>query len=270
MLFPRGQVIHRRFIRDVNGGFLQPALFAQVQRQLVRNKRGGRELRNRSGSMLSHLLWCKACGTAMTHSYSIKGNRRYHYYICSNAQKRGWARCPHPAIPANEIEAFVVDEIRGIGCDEELVRQVVEESMRIRTAQIDDKDRHYRLLRQDLTRRQRELQNAASQASQPAAPDRLAALQEQIDTAAREARAAREELESLREDTLTEEEITAACRSFGPVWDTLTTKEQWRMMMLVIERVEFDAKAGTIAITFQPNGIKTLNREQAAEETATA
>jgi len=245
--------------------------FAEVQRLLARNKRCGGEVRNRSGAMLSHLLWCKACGTPMIHSYSAKKNqRRYHYYVCSHAQKRGWAKCPQPSIPANEIESFVVDEIRALGRDETLVRQVVEESTRIRGAEIAEKEQQHKLLCQELARRHRDLQNAVAQTGQPATPARLVALQEQIDAAAQEAEAAQADLESLRAGVLTEAEITQACRSFGPVWDTLTSKEQWRMLMLVIERVEYDANAGTISITFQPNGIRSLCQEPAAEESLAA
>jgi site-specific DNA recombinase len=246
-------------------------VFAQVQRLLARNKRCGGEVRNRSGAMLSHLLWCKACGTPMIHSYSEKPNqRRYHYYVCSHAQKRGWDKCPHPSIPANEIEAFVVDEIRAMGRDEEIARQVVEDSRAIRAGEIDEKDRQHRLLRQELARRQRELQAAVARTDAPATPVRLAALQEQIDAAALEVEVAGDELEVLRNSVLTEDDIVQACRSFSPVWDTLTSKEQWRLLMLVIARVEFDAGAGTISITFHPNGIKALNQETAAKEAATA
>jgi len=262
-----GKVRHRGTLYEgEHGAIVDEETFAQVQRLLARNNRGGGEVRNRSGSMLSHLLWCKACGTPMIHSYSIKGKRRYHYYVCSHAQKRGWAKCPHPSIPANEIERFVVDEIRAMGHDAGLVRQVVEETERIRAAEIDEKDQQYRLLRQDLKRRYRDLQNAAANADLPTAPARLAALQDQIDATTGELEAVEAALQALRENTLADDEITAACRRFGPVWDTLTTKEQWRMLMLVIERVEFDANAGTIALTFRPNGIKTLNRNQATKE----
>ena len=266
-----GQVRHHgQVYPGEHEAIVAEATFAEVQRLLARNKRCGGELRNRSGAMLSHLLWCKACGTPMIHSYSQKNSRRYHYYVCSHAQKRGWAKCPQPSIPANEIESFVIDEIRALGRDEALVRQVVEESTRIRDAQIAEKDQHHRLLRQEVTRRHRELQNAVAHAGVPTAPARLVALQEQIDAAACEADAARAELESLRGSVLTEAEITQACRSFGPVWDTLTSKEQWRLLMLVVERVEYDANAGTISISFHPNGIRSLNQAPVTEENATA
>jgi site-specific DNA recombinase len=239
--------------------------FARVQRLLARNRRCGGELRNRSGSMLSHLLWCKACGTRMIHSYSVSNNRRYRYYVCTHAQRRGWAKCPQPSLPANEIESFVIDEIRAVGRDEELVRRVVEESQRVRAAEIVEKDKHCRLLHQDLDALKKGMESLSLRADLPTSASRLAALHERIDATTRDLETASEELENLREGVLTENEITTACREFNPVWDTLTSKEQWRLLMLVIERVEYDANEGTVSITFHPNGIKALNEERAAK-----
>ena len=57
------------------------------------------------------------------------------------------------------------------------------------------------------------------------------------------------------------QDIRTACRKFDPLWDTLSNHEQWRMLSLLLERVEFDAETETINITFAPGGIKNLNRQ---------
>ena len=51
----------------------------------------------------------------MTASQTRKGNRRYRYYVCAAAQKRGWQSCPAPSISAGAIEQLVVDQIRQLG-----------------------------------------------------------------------------------------------------------------------------------------------------------
>jgi hypothetical protein len=56
----------------------------------------------------------------MTPSHTSRGCRRYRYYVCTRAQKRGWDQCPSKSIPAGQIEAFVVEQIGGIGCDRAL------------------------------------------------------------------------------------------------------------------------------------------------------
>jgi hypothetical protein len=47
----------------------------------------------------------------MTPSSTRKGTRQYRYYTCCAAQKRGWQGCPSKAVPAGEIEQFVLEQI---------------------------------------------------------------------------------------------------------------------------------------------------------------
>jgi hypothetical protein len=47
----------------------------------------------------------------MIPSQTRKGTRQYRYYTCRAAQKRGWQRCPSKALPAGEIEQFVLEQI---------------------------------------------------------------------------------------------------------------------------------------------------------------
>ena len=48
----------------------------------------------------------------MTSSQTSKGTRRYRYYVCRQAQKRGWQTCPAPSLAAGPIEDLVVRHIQ--------------------------------------------------------------------------------------------------------------------------------------------------------------
>ncbi len=50
----------------------------------------------------------------MIGSHTTKGSRRYRYYVCSQAQKRGWQTCPAPSVPAGEVERLVIEQIQGL------------------------------------------------------------------------------------------------------------------------------------------------------------
>jgi site-specific DNA recombinase len=50
---------------------------------------------------------------------------RYRYYRCTNAIKNGASERPAGTIPAAEIEQMVVDELRGLGSDPELLGRVL-------------------------------------------------------------------------------------------------------------------------------------------------
>jgi site-specific DNA recombinase len=94
------------------------ATWRRVQRLLRRNRqRGGKGKSSRGrrpAPLLAGLLTCQACGTAMAHSVTVRGTRRYRYYVCVAAQKHGWASCPTKSVPAETIEASVAEQLRGL------------------------------------------------------------------------------------------------------------------------------------------------------------
>jgi hypothetical protein len=48
----------------------------------------------------------------MLPTYTTKGDRRYRYYICQVARKKGWRACPTKSIAAREIEESIVNQLR--------------------------------------------------------------------------------------------------------------------------------------------------------------
>jgi hypothetical protein len=48
----------------------------------------------------------------MLYSYSGKNDRKYPYYVCLNAQRKGWAVCPGKSLSARAIEESVLGRIR--------------------------------------------------------------------------------------------------------------------------------------------------------------
>src|SRR4029078_13701591 len=107
-------------------------LIEQVQKLLrEKGQSGCGEKRNKYGALLRGILRCAACDCGMTHTYTSKGQRRYRYYVCNNAQQNGRAACPAPSVPAGEIEQFVVDEIKAIGRYPALVAATCAESRRL-------------------------------------------------------------------------------------------------------------------------------------------
>jgi site-specific DNA recombinase len=109
-----GQV---RYRGEVHAGE-QPALvdgatWEQTQALLQKNGAAiGAGARLSSGALLAGLLRCGPCGCAMTPAHSSKRGRRYRYYVCTQAQKRGWHTCPSRSVPALPIENFVLEQLR--------------------------------------------------------------------------------------------------------------------------------------------------------------
>jgi site-specific DNA recombinase len=117
-----------RYKEEVHDGeqpaLVDPGVFRRAQELLHGGPTAGAPARNRFGALLRGLLRCVPCGCAMTPSHSAKGSRRYCYYTCTNAQKRGWGACPSKSVPAGEIDNLVVERIRAVGRDPDLCRQI--------------------------------------------------------------------------------------------------------------------------------------------------
>jgi hypothetical protein len=79
---------------------------------LLRVKRPRQGARLGNGALLQGRLRCARCGCAMLSSHTTKGGRRYRYYVCSQAQKRGWKTRPAPSVPAGAIERLVNEQIQ--------------------------------------------------------------------------------------------------------------------------------------------------------------
>lgn len=68
--------------------------------------------RNKHLALLNGLLFCEPCATRMVYTYAMKNGRKYPYYLCLNAQRKGWAVCPAKSLPAQAIEESVLGRIR--------------------------------------------------------------------------------------------------------------------------------------------------------------
>ncbi len=264
-----GKVRYKDEVHDgEHPAIVDPTIFARVQDLLQRNGRtGGAPVRNQFGAFLKGLLRCVPCGCAMSPSHTTKGDKRYRYYVCSNAQKRGWDRCPSKAVPAAQIEQLVLERIKCVGRDPGLVREVLAQARRQDQARSLELQAEQRALNRDLSCWQGEINKLSGQL-RPGEDNgsiiaRLADLQERIRLVGGRADKLREQIKAIQEQLLDEEEAAAALSVFDPVWGSLTPTEQARVIGLLVEQVDYDGAAGKLAIAFHASGIKTLAEELA-------
>ena len=249
-----------RYKEEVHEGehdaIVDSELFQRVQAVLGRNgKTGGALVRNRYGALLKGILRCSPCDCSMGHTYSSKGMKRYRYYVCLHAQKRGWDTCQSKSVPAAEIEGFVVDQIRAFGTDPTVVAETVRQAraqVEQQLAHLKAEDRRLeKVLRQDHATVRRLI-------IQPGRGGEVAQVQDRLREAEQRSSAIRSEFEVLTGTLIEEHEVTAALAQFGPTWAALAPREQGRLISLLVERVDYDATKGTVSLTFRPGGIKEL------------
>jgi site-specific DNA recombinase len=206
----------------------------------------------------------------MTPSHTTRQGRRYRYYLCSSAQKKGWKTCPSKSIPAQQIENFVVERIRCVGRDPDLLRSVLaqaREKDETRTAELETEQKG---LERDLSRWHAEVRKLSIQLK-PGEDNgelvgRLADLHERIGTVEQRVGKVREQVQEITDQLIPEEEATKALSAFDPVWAHLTPNEQVRVIELLVERVEYDGRDGQVTVVFHPTGIKALADELAEHQ----
>lgn len=252
-------------------GIVDPGIFQRTQALLRRNgATGAAPIRNQFGAILKGLLRCTPCGCSMSPSHTTRNNRRYRYYLCCSAQKKGWNTCPSKSIPAEQIEKFVVDQIRSVGRDPALLREVLLQARtqhEARTAELETEERG---LSRDLNSWHKEATRLSVQLKpgddNSELVGRLAELHERIGTVEGRVKQVREQIKSVTGQLIGEEEATRALSAFDPIWGTLTPREQARVVGLLVGRVEYDGAASKVTVAFHATGIKTLADELAERQ----
>jgi site-specific DNA recombinase len=263
---------------EINEGeheaIITPEVWQKVQSLLRRNGRtGGVDARNKFGAMLKGILRCACCDCSMTPTHTTKnGAKRYRYYVCMKAQKRGWNNCKSKSVPAAEIEKFVVDKIRHIGQDSAFVEEVVEQAM----IQSDRELRGLLAERDELVKELKYWNEAIFVAAPKIKPgssdaislEQLADWQESLQRAEHRHTIVNAKITALQAQKLTREEVINALTSFEPIWESLTEREQARIVQLIVKQIDYDGATGRVTIIFHPDGIKTIameNRPELAE-----
>ncbi len=243
-------------------GIVDQAVFDEVQRLLSENGRTNPNgPRVNDGAILCGLLRCKSCGCAMTPSCSVKKNRRYRYYVCVNAQKRGYRECPTPSVSAEVLESFVVEQIREIGRDPDLVAATFAEVQRQAEERLESLKNESTRLEAQIAGIYRQLAQAASQ------PDRLAALNAEVDERQRRLAQIRLQIETTGRQNAHVGDVRRALAEFDGVWGALTRREQGELLRHVLEAVEFDGTSEEVTLAFRFGRLAGAN-DQLVEEAA--
>ncbi|MCD6405219.1 MAG: recombinase family protein [Planctomycetes bacterium] len=263
-----GKVRHKgNLYEGAHDAVVNEVIWLRAGELLRRNGRtGGKTVRNKYGALLKGILYCEPCGAAMVHAYTSRGTKRYRYYVCGRAQKQGWDSCPTKSLPAGEIERFVVDRIRCIGSDPQLAAEAFKQAQEENRRRLAELEREKRGLEADLKRyatRVRRLIKEIGPGASANSPQtaELASLQERMRLAEQRATEVRNEIIAKGMELVDQRELAAALSIFDPVWESLSPREQARVMQLLVERVGYDGRNGTMSITFRNSGIKTLTQE---------
>jgi site-specific DNA recombinase len=104
-----------------HAAIIEQDLWDKVHAILAENVRSrSANTRAQTPALLRGLLFGPT-GAAMSPTHTRKGNRLYRYYVSQDVLKRGPEACPVGRVPAAEIEGVVIDQLRGIFRQPEIV-----------------------------------------------------------------------------------------------------------------------------------------------------
>jgi site-specific DNA recombinase len=269
-LYAGMQKLRGQTFKGEHAAIVTKRVFDQVQHRLDENRRhSGASHRNRHGALLRGILRCAACDSAMTHAFTERRGKAFRYYRCVNAVKNGAGACPTGSVPAIEIEAFVVEQIRRIGadaalCDETLRQvqaQVATEQQRLKV-EAKRVDREVAALRKEVDG----LTTAVARATGSAADAlmaKLAETQERLTNGERREREIGDRLRAVAEQEIDPVAVGHALAQFTDLWEVLLTPERERVVRLLIDRVNYMGVNGTLTISFSSTGAGLLAAEAA-------
>jgi site-specific DNA recombinase len=255
-----------RYKKELHNGehaaIVDPVKWQKVQELLQHRRHRGSTERNESGAILKGLLYCRPCRSAMSPTYSSKGSKRYRYYVCSQAQKRGWDHCPTQSIPGGQIERIVLAQISKVGQDSERLQKILTEA---------SQQRHVRLtaLESDRRRLERELKimtdslapaNASDDGNQSASG--LETIRENIGHLQRRLAETQVQAQALQHPALELEEAAQALMALEQGFEELPVIEQERLIRSMVERVDYDGAQGKLALTLDPAGLVAVLEEE--------
>jgi site-specific DNA recombinase len=111
-----------------------------------------------------------------------------------------------------------------------------------------------------MERIQRDLARTAADQKLTAASraDLLVRLQIEIEALERRIAEIGTELAAMEQSSVDPEEVRTALEQFDGVWESLTTREQERLIRLLVARVTYDGRTGKAGVVFKSPGAKEL------------
>ena len=101
-------------------------VFAKAQEVFGQNQNDKRKRTwsIKSKALLKGIICCGGCGGAMSPTHTRKKNKNYHYYAANSYRKQLCEHCPGNRVPAGEIEAIIIGQIKSIFASPQMLVQI--------------------------------------------------------------------------------------------------------------------------------------------------
>ena len=228
--------------------------FHRVQALLDEHKKSGNRRGRNPDYLLTGLLRCGSCGSAMTTASTTTRGKLYRYYRCCRQGKEGGESCPSKQLPASAIEDFVVERIREAASDPSLVADV--------SAKLQQRVQHRR---QELHVERKALPTAIAALSVEAnalvdtlagstgtarrmLEERVEALGQQLSQHESRLAEVQRALAALKQTEIEGRWVAETLGRFDTVWDSLTPENRLRLVRALVRRVVVDEAENEVSV----------------------
>jgi site-specific DNA recombinase len=251
-----------RYKKEIHNGehaaIVDPMKWQKVQELLKSNRYRSSTERNGSSALLKGLLHCRPCGCAMTPTYACKGSKRYRYYVCSHALKRGWDSCPSQSVPAGAMEWTVTEQISKLAQDPSRLKEILKEASKQRNTRLADLESERQRLERELKILRESLPTRNGAGVEPAA----SVVHESIGHLKRRLTENLKQILMLQQPALDLEQATEALAAWEQVFGSRPAADQVRCIRSAVQRVDYDGREGRLALTLDPVGLVAVLEEQ--------
>jgi site-specific DNA recombinase len=159
------------------------------------------------------------------------------------------------------IKAAVIRQIRRLGSDSRIVARGLAKAEEQRLSAVADLSLECQAAQRELANLENELGTVTRPASrdQPMT-DGMTNLQERIDRAGRRLTEISRERGSLEGYAVDDDGFRAELARFGPVWESLNSREQARIIRTLIEHVAYDGTTNKVTVSFRSARIREMCR----------
>ena len=186
--------------------------------EILRQNNGKREKlhRHRNTAVLSSLIRCAGCKSAMTTTYTDKHHKRYFYYCCLRSLKYPDMKCENHKLPIHEVEKVVLFQLGILFRCYSMQQMICAESESLRKRMVRDMSNERSGLRAYIRHCKDELSCQEAQ-------EKINKLNRRI--------------ESIR-DEIKQHMISEDINHFQDFWNELTSAAQLELLDSIIERID--------------------------------
>ncbi|MFA5840252.1 MAG: recombinase family protein [Candidatus Margulisiibacteriota bacterium] len=269
ILFVLNNIIYAgkvRYAGQVYEGVHEPIiseeLYNKAQEIMANNRHRKPGTKNvESMGLLGGLLRCKHCSKSLIPTYTTKNNRKYRYYVCIGAQKRGYKDCPTRSVNAQEIEEAVINCLKQIaGSTPEQEKRVAEIKAQIK-ADLFSIEKEQKAIDANIASMGKKIKATKEATPSKNSAKELATCEEELKGHEQRLSLLHVRKAELHEQMITKEELQKAMIITSPVWETLFYQEKKRIIDFLVKEIDYDGPSDALGITINANGIKLLCTE---------